>query len=79
MTFERYVLAAFLEDIIIAANIKLKKMTNSRYILSRTDELERKNKQSGLELEVYDNYTGKSRHVKTLSGEKVLRLRYQWH
>lgn len=68
MTFERYVLAAFLEDIIVAANIRLKKMTNSRYILSRTDELERKNKQSGLELEVFDNYTGKSRHVKTLSG-----------
>lgn len=68
MTFERYVLAAFLEDIIIAANIRLRKMTNGRYILSRTEELERKNKQSGLELEVYDNYTGKSRHVKTLSG-----------
>lgn len=68
MTFERYVLAAFLEDILVAANIRLKKMTQGRYLLSRTAELQRKNKQSGLELEVYDHYTGKSRHVKTLSG-----------
>jgi exonuclease SbcC len=68
ITFERYVLAAFLEDILIAANIRLRKMTGGRYGLLRTAELERKNKQSGLELEVFDNYTGKSRHVKTLSG-----------
>lgn len=68
MTFERYVLAAFLEDIIKAANQRLRKMSGGRYHLSRTEELERLNKQSGLELEVYDNYTGKSRHVKTLSG-----------
>jgi exonuclease SbcC len=68
MTFERYVLAAFLEDIIKAANQRLSKMSGGRYHLSRTEELERLNKQSGLELEVYDNYTGKSRHVKTLSG-----------
>lgn len=68
ITFERYVLAAFLEDILKAANMRLNKMTQGRYLLSRTDELQRKNKQSGLELEVYDNYTGKSRHVKTLSG-----------
>lgn len=68
ITFERYVLAAFLDDILSAANIRLNKMTSGRYVMSRTEELERLNKQSGLELEVYDNYTGKSRHVKTLSG-----------
>lgn len=68
ITFERYVLAAFLDDILKAANIRLKKMSQGRFVLSRTEELERKNKQSGLELEVFDNYTGKSRHVKTLSG-----------
>lgn len=68
ITFERYVLAAFLEDILKAANMRLKQMTQSRYTLSRTNEMERKNKQSGLELEIFDSYTGKSRHVKTLSG-----------
>lgn len=68
ITFERYVLAAFLEDIITAANIRLNQMTSGRYKLSRTEELQRSNAKGGLELEVYDNYTGKSRHVKTLSG-----------
>jgi len=68
ITFERYVLAAFLEDIISAANNRLNQMTSGRYKLSRTEELQRSNAKGGLELEVYDNYTGKSRHVKTLSG-----------
>lgn len=68
MTFERYVLAAFLDQIVEAANMRLLKMTAQRYSLSRTDERARSNAQSGLELEVFDFYTGKSRHVKTLSG-----------
>ena len=68
ITFERYVLAAFLEDIISAANIRLDKMTSGRYSMLRTDKKERANRQSGLEIEVFDSYTGKTRHVKTLSG-----------
>jgi len=68
MTFERYILAAFLEDIIYAANIRLNKMTSGRYEMFRTEKKERANKQSGLEIEVFDNYTGKKSHVKTLSG-----------
>ncbi|SMB81840.1 exonuclease SbcC [Desulfonispora thiosulfatigenes DSM 11270] len=68
LTFERYVLAAFFEEIIGVANLRLLKMTENRYELSRTDEKAKYNAQSGLELEVFDNYTGKSRHVKTLSG-----------
>ncbi len=68
MSFERYVLAAFLEDILSAANTRLQQMTHGRYLMSRSDHMQRKNKQSGLELEVFDNHTGRSRHVKTLSG-----------
>ncbi|MFZ7120166.1 MAG: AAA family ATPase, partial [Eubacteriaceae bacterium] len=68
ITFERYVLAAFLEDIIVAANVRLYQMTGGRYKLSRTEELQRSNAKGGLELEVLDGFTGKSRHVKTLSG-----------
>lgn len=68
LTFERYVLAAFLENVLSAANNRLVPMTSGRYELNRTDQRARSNAQSGLELEVYDHYTGKTRHVKTLSG-----------
>jgi len=68
ITFERYVLAAYFDEIISAANIRLNKMTNGRFQLSRKEDKGKGNKQQGLELEVYDNYTGKARHVKTLSG-----------
>lgn len=68
MTLERYVLAAFLEQILEAANGRLLKMTQGRYQLFRTDERARSNAQGGLELEVLDYYTGQTRHVKTLSG-----------
>lgn len=68
ITFERYVLAAFFDDIIDAANLRLTKITGNRYEMSRIKEKSKGNAQSGLELEVLDNYTGRSRHVKTLSG-----------
>lgn len=68
MTFERYVLAAFFDKIITCANDRLIDITNGRYLLNRTDKKQRKNKQSGLELEIFDHYTGKNRHVKSLSG-----------
>nr|WP_077913304.1 SbcC/MukB-like Walker B domain-containing protein [Listeria rocourtiae] len=43
-------------------------MTNGRFQLNRKKEKSKGNVQSGLELEVYDEYTGLERHVKTLSG-----------
>lgn len=68
VTFERYVLAAFLDQILLAANGRLNKMTSGRYQLQRKTERSKGNIQSGLELLVYDQYTGGTRHVKTLSG-----------
>ncbi|MBA9029261.1 AAA family ATPase [Peribacillus huizhouensis] len=68
ITFERYVLAAFLDDILKEANLRLVKMTSGRYQLLRKVDPTRRNIQSGLELSVYDQYTGQERHVKTLSG-----------
>jgi DNA repair protein SbcC/Rad50 len=68
VTFERFVLAAFLDDILLAANARLNKMTNGRYQLQRKTERSKGNAQSGLELLAFDQYTGGSRHVKTLSG-----------
>ena len=68
ITFERYVLAAYFDEIIDAANLRLSKMASGRFLLKRKEEKGKGRKQEGLELEVFDNYTGKARHVKTLSG-----------
>ncbi|MBC8569408.1 AAA family ATPase [Zongyangia hominis] len=68
INFERYVLAAYFDDIIKAANARLIVMTNSRFMLRRRDEKEKYNRASGLDLEIWDSYTGKHRHVNTLSG-----------
>ncbi|MEH7108658.1 SbcC/MukB-like Walker B domain-containing protein, partial [Bacillus sp. JJ1764] len=68
VTFERFVLAAFLDDILREANGRLRKMTSGRFQLRRKTDRSKGNAQSGLELLVYDQYTGQERHVKTLSG-----------
>ncbi|WP_335871988.1 SMC family ATPase [Bacillus sp. 2205SS5-2] len=68
ITFERYVLASFLDEILQVANGRLTKMTSGRYQLLRKTDRARGNVQSGLELLVFDQYTGQERHVKTLSG-----------
>ena len=68
VTFERYVLAAFLDDILREANVRLRKMTSGRFQLLRKTDRSKGNAQSGLELLVFDQYTGQERHVKTLSG-----------
>ncbi|WP_394140659.1 AAA family ATPase [Cytobacillus oceanisediminis] len=68
VTFERFVLAAFLDDILREANGRLTRMTSGRYQLLRKTDRSKGNAQSGLELLVFDQYTGQERHVKTLSG-----------
>ncbi len=68
LSFERYILASYFEDIIEASNIRLDKITNSRFRLIRKDTINKNKKQSGLDLLVYDEYTGKEREVSSLSG-----------
>ena len=43
-------------------------MSKGRYLLVRKEERAKYNRASGLELEVEDSYTGKTRSVATLSG-----------
>ncbi|MCT4585919.1 MAG: AAA family ATPase [Peptostreptococcaceae bacterium] len=68
ISFERYVLAKFLEDILRASNQRLLKMTSSRYELKIQYEVQNKSKKGGLDLDVFDHFTGQKRSVKTLSG-----------
>ena len=68
LVFEQYVLASYFEDIIMAANQRLSPMTNGRYELLKVDQVADARTTDSLNLEVFDNYTGKKRSVKTLSG-----------
>jgi exonuclease SbcC len=68
ISFERYILIEFLEQILQAANERLSKLSNGQFHLDRSDRVEKHNRQSGLGLDVHDSYTGQNRDVKTLSG-----------
>ncbi|MFH5185830.1 AAA family ATPase [Paenibacillus sp. TAB 01] len=68
ISFERYILIEFLEQILQAANARLRELSNGQFMLQRSDRLESRGKQSGLGLDVYDAYTGQNRDVKSLSG-----------
>lgn len=58
----------FLVKIIHHANERLARMSGGQFYLVRSERMEKRGKQSGLGLDVYDNYTGQLRDVKTLSG-----------
>ncbi|UOF89478.1 SMC family ATPase [Fodinisporobacter ferrooxydans] len=68
LSFERYLQIEFLELIIQAANIRLKKLTHGQFYLERSEKLAGQGRQSGLGLDVFDSYTGQKRDVKSLSG-----------
>lgn len=69
INFERYVLGALLDDVLAAANERLRSMSRQRYTLQRSQSWDDKRvKQIGLDIEVYDNYTGYARPANTLSG-----------
>jgi DNA repair protein SbcC/Rad50 len=68
MTFQRFVLAALLDDVLSAANLRLKVMSRGRYELLRERTQADRRSHAGLDLSVDDTYTGKARPVATLSG-----------
>ena len=68
VSLQRFVLGVLLDDVLINATSRLRNMTRGRYDLIRKDSRSKGAKASGLELDVFDSYTGQSRHVATLSG-----------
>lgn len=68
LMLETYVQTAYLDRILSRANLRLLRMSEGRYELSRVRTAENNKSQSGLELEVIDHYSGGRRSVKTLSG-----------
>jgi exonuclease SbcC len=68
ITFQRFVLATLLDDVLLAANDRLKLMSRGRFNLQRAAEGPDRRTAGGLDLEVYDAFTGTTRPVSTLSG-----------
>ena len=67
ISFENYVLGTYFDEILFAANKRFQEMTSYQFEL-RKSEGQFGNKQTGLDLDVFDAYTGKARDVSSLSG-----------
>ncbi len=68
LSFQRYVLAALLDDVLDAASQRLKRMSSGRFMLQRVRDPALRKRFGGLEMQVTDAYTGTAREVGTLSG-----------
>lgn len=66
VSLQRFVLSVLLDDVLIGASLRLRKMSRGRYQLMRREQAGRG--ASGLDLDVMDEYTGQQRAVATLSG-----------
>lgn len=73
LVFEQYVLSAYFEQVLAAANVRFEKMTAGRYEMFRSEEVLDGRSKDSLEICVMDYYTGKSRPVKTLSGGETFK------
>lgn len=68
VSFQRFVLGALLDDVLLAASQRLKIMSKGRYLLQRQQDMLDRRRAGGLDVEVHDSYTGMSRPAGTLSG-----------
>ena len=68
MSLQRYVLATLLEEVLAATTLRLRVMSRGRYEMRRKLAATDQRAAAGLDLEVFDQYTGTTRAVSTLSG-----------
>ena len=68
ISLQRFVLSVLLDDVLIQASQRLNLMSKGRYRLLRKLDSIGGNTAAGLDLDVEDSYTDKSRPVATLSG-----------
>lgn len=68
LSFERYVLSSYFEEVLHYANLRLYDMSQQRYKLVVATEVDSRKRSAGLDLEVFDHYTSSTRSVKSLSG-----------
>lgn len=68
MSLRSYVLAARLEEVLVAASARLRQMSSGRYEFVHTDAAGPRGRRGGLGIDVRDEYTGAVRAATTLSG-----------
>ena len=68
MSFQRWVLGVYLDEVLLVASRKLFAMSEGRYQLQRQREVAGRGRASGLDLAVFDEFSGTSRPAVTLSG-----------
>ncbi len=73
VSFERYVLSIYFEEVLAAANHRFETMTNGRYEMVRREDRTKGRGAEGLEIDVFDRYAGDTRSVKTLSGGETFK------
>jgi DNA repair protein SbcC/Rad50 len=71
MSLRSYVLAARLEEVAVAATARLRRMSDGRYSFVHTDAAGPRGTRGGLGLDVLDDYSGRVRSAKTLSGGEI--------
>ncbi len=68
ISFQSWVLARFLDDVLRAATWRLLKVSLGRYEVRRRGGATNRRAQAGLEIEILDRYTNQTRDARTLSG-----------
>lgn len=68
VSFQRWVLGVYLDEVLVTASRRLYAMSKGRYQLERQRDVARRGRASGLDLAVFDEFSGTSRPAVTLSG-----------
>ena len=73
VALEEWVLSVYLKRVLRQANSRMHKMTSGRYSLQVNSLGGDNRKRHGLDLEVFDTFTGQSRKARTLSGGETFK------
>lgn len=68
ISFQRWVLGVYLDEVLVAASRRLYRMSRGRYRLVRQRAADDGRRASGLDLAVFDEFSGSTRSAVTLSG-----------
>lgn len=79
IAFEQYIQSAYFRSILNEANKRFSYMTNGRFELVKHDGDSNLKSHSGLDIDVFDNYTGKQGALNHCREVSRLRRHYVWH